>query len=432
MSKSRPLQIDLAPAYNALLTEYPPTRDSGRTEERAFSLVKDALAALASDIHVEPGAHGARIRFRIDGRLHDVAAIPGFSALRLVNYFRVAADIDPDQLATAQDGRVTLRMGKDDDEKVELRLACAPSVAGDRLTLRLLNHRQHLFELTQLGLSAEDLAQIEAWIDSLSGMVVVAGPTGSGKTSTLYAFLDHLRHLDRNVVTIEDPVEHPVDGVTQMQVNHQRGFTFTAGMRGMLRMDPDILMLGEIRDKESLAIALDASATGRVLLTSLHARDAAGAITALRNYGADDADIATAVELVIAQRLVRRLCPKCRVYEAPGESDARFLQQLGVEKIPTKTWQAVGCAECSGVGFSGRVGLFEIWRLNRAEHERLGNHISEIDLRRYLRQSAIPHMLNDGLLKCERGETALSELRPLGSVAIDPTHRQNEHKRSRM
>jgi len=275
-------------------------------------------------------------------------------------------------------------------------------------------------ELSELGLREEGLEDIQEWLDNVSGMLLVAGPTGSGKTTTLYTLLHKLKRHERNVVTIEDPVEYEIDGINHIQVDAHHGLGFVEGMKAMLRLDPDYLMLGEIRDAASAHAAITAAASGHALMSTLHSRDAVGALDTLRNYGLNGQDISSTLMLVVAQRLVRRLCTQCRVAEAPTEEDRHWLERLG-RSVPSEVWHPRGCKQCRDTGYKGRTGVFEVWRIDPDEYLLILEGSDRRTLYRNLARRGHRFLLDDGLDKVVEGITTLGELRSMGGFSALPT-----------
>ena len=326
----------------------------------------------ASDIHIEPFESSLRVRLRVDGVMREAASLPVRIAPLLVSRVKVMARLDIAERRVPQDGRITVAMGT---RSLDVRVSTLPARGGERVVLRLLDKDQGALGLDRLGMPAKVR---EAFTGSLSlpnGIVLVTGPTGSGKTTTLYAGLGLLNDGSRNLLTVEDPVEYAVDGVGQTQVNARVGMTFAAGLRAILRQDPDVVMVGEIRDAETAQIAVQAALTGHLVLSTVHTNDAVGAITRLRDMGIEPFLLASTVRLVLAQRLVRRLCPHCRV---PREPDALAVRLLGADATGTGTvYQAVGCSHCNHTGHAGRIGLYEAVRVDGELRRLIGTNADE-------------------------------------------------------
>jgi type II secretory ATPase GspE/PulE/Tfp pilus assembly ATPase PilB-like protein len=268
-------------------------------------------------------------------------------------------------------------------------------------------------QLQDLGLHAEGLEAIHEWLGHVSGMLLVAGPAGSGKTTTLYALLHKLKLHERSVITVEDPTEYQVDGINHIQIDKLHGMNFVEGVKAMLRLDPDFLMLGEIRDNDSAHAALTAASSGRALMSTLHSRDAVAVVETLRNYGLTGHEISANLMLVVSQRLVRLLCPHCRVKAGPNNEEKHWLHGLG-RPAPRKVWHARGCEQCHGVGFKGRTGIFEVWRIDAEEYQLILDDADRRTLYRHLTGRGHRFLLDDGLAKAAEGLTTLSELRTIG------------------
>lgn len=385
--------------------------EAATTEACARSLLTDAIGARASDLHLDTQPEEVCVRFRVDGILLDIASIPPDRGQRLIRYFKVTANLDPAPALLPADSHCQFEI---EGRAFDIRLACAPCVYGDKLALRLLQRSAIRLHLAELGLAMSDRSQIEHWLGDISGLFVVAGPAGSGKTTTLYALLAELNLTQRNIVTIEDPVEFQLGHLNQIEVNATRGLNFERGMRSILRLDPDYILLGEIRDKESALIAMEAAATGRVVLTTMHARNAAGVITALRSLNVPNYEIAASLAFIVGQRLVRKLCKHCRKAGPASDQEKRWLEDLG-EKVPDRVWHASCCEKCSHTGYLDRTGIFEVLPVD----ERLYNLIlageDEHAIRRHLRDEGHHLLLHDGLIKAAEGITDLSELSRIGA-----------------
>ncbi len=383
-------------------------------EAIADELITGAVRIGASDIHVTPCNDRVRIRVRVDGAMLDAFELPVPNGIQLIRHFKAVAGMDHARTFRPTDGRQTRHV---DGHEVDLRLVCAPCINGEILAIRLLSQQRLSHTVAELGLSESERYPIERWLAGGTGMLLATGPTGSGKTTSVCALLRELKMTDRRVITIEDPVEYQIDGVSQMQVDERHGLTFAEGLRTMLRLDADYLLLGEIRDAETAQLALKASTAGRALMGTLHSRDAFGAITALRNWGLEDDRIATCLSLVIAQRLVRRLCPHCRRLGRPTETTVRWLTMLGLP-VPKRAWHPVGCSECCSIGYRGRTGIFEVWSLAEEAYQLTLDHADETTLRRSTIAGGHRPLILDGVSKAVQGLISFDELRLLGSFYL--------------
>ncbi len=379
-----------------------------------MAMLEDALRENASDIHLDPFGDGYQVRFRIDGQLVDTIRLSVDQGRYLLRCVKSHCDLDPAFTMRPQDGRAEFQIGA---RMVSVRAGTAPSVLGEKLALRILPAELSHLRLDELGLSPVGYTRLRRALEDARGMILVSGPTGAGKTTTVYALLHELRHTNRSVVTIEDPVEYVIEGVTQIQVNEAQGLTFAEGVKGLLRLDPDIICMGEIRDRVSALAAIDAADSGHVFLSTLHARDAAGTITALRNFGLADPDIAATLDVIVAQRLVRRLCPACRRQEPPTPAEVEWLRAYG-KPVPRMTWHAVGCPQCSQSGYRGRIGIFEVHRLREEDADLILKHADERTLRRHMRMAGTLSLHDDDLLKVADGITSLAELRAIGGASF--------------
>ena len=318
-------------------------------------LIAEAVRTKASDIHVEPFEDRLSVRLRVDGVMREVLTPPRKVAPLLVSRIKVMARLDIAEKRVPQDGRVSLSLG---GRSIDVRISTLPSRYGERVVMRLLDKEQARLDLEDLGMPAETEARFRRLLKTPNGIMLVTGPTGSGKTTTLYAALTLLNDQSRNILTVEDPIEYGLDGVGQTQVNTKVGMTFAAGLRAILRQDPDIVMVGEIRDVETVQIAVQASLTGHLVLSTVHTNSAAAALTRLRDMGVEPFLLASTLTGVLAQRLVRRLCPRCR---EPYHPDAAEAALIGVRHHPGLTFHRPrGCDACGGLGYSGRVGIYEL------------------------------------------------------------------------
>jgi general secretion pathway protein E len=380
----------------------------------AHALVQDAARARASDVHLEPGSDAVTIRFRVDGVLSDVTSITSSEARILTNQLKTLASLDPVMSFVPRDAHASCAV---ESGQLNLRLALTPSQTGEALTIRLMDPKQLQRSIDDLGLAAGDLVRLESWIEEGAGMFLAAGPTGCGKTTTVYSLLHEVKKSDRAVVSLEDPVEYQIDGIVQVQLDERHHLNFGEGIKQMLRMDPDYLMLGEIRDPVSAHAAVDAALSGRALLSTLHCRDAVGAVSALRNWGLLDHEIAEALSVVIGQRLVRRLCPHCKRTRELTEKEHRWFSSAALP-APKQVTDAPGCDRCGQLGYLGRMGIFELWRLNEQDYKAILEHSDEHALRRALAEREHRPILADGLAKVLAGITSVSELRRAASAGF--------------
>ena len=421
----RSLRHELAPRFLRELKKLSP-RGRIDSSNLALELLRDAQHARVSDIHFEPRTAGTRLRFRIDGALSDVVELPADQARIVVNQFKAMSDLDPVTRFTAKDTRATVNL---DGEALDIRLALAPCHHGEALVVRMLDPKRLERCVTELGLSGGTQEQIEQWLENMAGMFLCAGPTGSGKTTTNYALLHELKFADRAIVSIEDPVEYQLDGITQIRIDELHHVDFAEAVKSVLRLDPDFLMLGEIRDTAAAHSAVNAAISGRVLSSTVHSRDAVGAITALRNWGLPDHEIAEALAVVIAQRLVRKLCPHCRRRVKPSASDLKWLTAMNLTTRVT-LWDAAGCKKCQNLGYHGRTGVFELWRLDESDYNLLLDHADEHTLRQRFAAKSEDTLLHDAFAKVVDGTTSLEEIRKLsGLVPLQPVRRRNMLRR---
>ena len=386
-------------------------------EATVTALLRDAVRERASDIHIDSHSGGSTLRFRADGQLHDVALLSRDQSNRLVNQLRTMAGLDPVAIYRPQEARWTFPL---DEIELDLRLATTPSVTGNKITIRLLDPQAISKQIDELGLGKPEQRTLEDWLNLAWGLFLVTGPTGSGKTTTLYAMLHQFKTKDRAVITIEDPVEYHIDGITQIQVDSNRGLSFEQGIKAVLRLDPDDLMIGEIRDRESARTAIDAAITGRVVMSTLHSRDAVAALTALRNRGMLDHEIAATLSIVVAQRLVRRLCKQCKRQREVSDVERSWLESHGLD-MPDAAYDAAGCDACHGVGFVGRTGIFEVWRLEDDDLDCILSHCDEKQIRKHLAGKEHRTLFADGVEMANAGVTTFTELWKATSSAPSTT-----------
>jgi type IV pilus assembly protein PilB len=371
-------------------------------------LISQAVQDRASDIHIEPAEHDLRVRYRIDGVLHEVMRSPRQIAAGVISRLKIMADLDIAERRTPQDGRLSVATT---GRSVDLRVATLPTVWGEKVVLRVLDNSTARLGLADLGFSDGNRARWAASCAKPYGMVLVTGPTGSGKSTTLYATLNVISRPEVNVITVEDPVEYRLPGVNQVQVNPKAGLTFAGALRSILRCDPDVVLLGEIRDHETAQIAVEASLTGHLVLATLHTNDAPSAVTRLVEMGIEPFLVGSALDCVLAQRLARRLCPKCREEYTPDPDDlvaTGMPWQPGTE-VPV-LHRAVGCGSCAGTGYKGRLALHEVMAVTE-EVERLAvARASSTDIGALARRQGMQGLREDGWAKAVAGTTTVEEV----------------------
>lgn len=374
----------------------------------AVSLVNQVLIKAstvgASDIHFEPYEDEAVVRLRMDGVLHDILKVPTSTYQNVVSRIKVMSNLNVAEKRVPQDGRIRVKIGNKD---LDIRVSVVPTVFGERVVLRLLDKTGSLLTLEQLGLSEEDRRKVERLAKKPYGIVLVTGPTGAGKSTTLYAMLLYVKDPKKNIITIEDPVEYQIKGISQIQVNPKVGLTFASGLRSVLRQDPDIIMVGEIRDSETADIAVHAALTGHLVLSTLHTNDAPSAVTRLADMEIEPFLIASSLEGVIAQRLVRRICDSCK---EPYEPEGEELRELGIEEYEGEFFRGRGCERCLGTGYRGRVGIFEVLEMDDELKALIIKSQDSNDIKRLARQKGYRTMLEDGIEKVKKGVTTSSEL----------------------
>ncbi len=371
-------------------------------------LVSQALKDRASDIHIEPFEQKVLVRFRIDGVLHTIVTPPKGAHAALVSRIKVLAGLDIAEKRHPQDGRFRVRIG---GREVDIRVSVLPTAFGERVVMRLLDRGARILRLPELGMSKPHLAMMRAAIRAPHGIVLVTGPTGSGKSTTLYAALMEMDRVNRNVMTIEDPIEYQLEGVGQMQVRPKIGVTFAAGLRSILRQDPDIVMIGEIRDLETAEIAIQASLTGHLVLATLHTNDALSAIVRLQDMGVEPYLVASSLILTQAQRLVRRLCPHCRQPRAPRAEDWRALDAAPEDFAAVETvFEAAGCEHCMHTGFAGRIAIYEMTRISDAMRDLIHDGKGLPAMRRLARKEGMRSLRQDGARHVAAGVTTVDEV----------------------
>ncbi|HVE98098.1 MAG TPA: ATPase, T2SS/T4P/T4SS family [Mycobacteriales bacterium] len=371
-------------------------------------LITQAIQDRASDIHIEPTERDMRVRFRIDGVLHEIMRSPKTIQSGVISRLKIMAEINIAERRIPQDGRMSINAS---GKKIDLRVATLPTVWGEKVVMRILDNTTAMLKLTDLGFLDDNFKRFEESFTKPYGMILVTGPTGSGKSTTLYATLNIVSTPDKNVITVEDPVEYRIPGINQVQTNVKAGLTFAAALRSILRSDPDVVLIGEIRDHETAQIAIEAALTGHLVLSTLHTNDSPSAISRLIEMGIEPFLVGSALDCVLAQRLARKLCSKCKEAYQPTETaltQARFPWTPG-EPIPT-LYRPVGCQQCSKTGYKGRMALHEVMPVGE-DIERLAvERRSADEIGRVARAAGMTTLRNDGMSKVLLGHTSLEEI----------------------
>jgi general secretion pathway protein E len=369
-------------------------------------IIDSAGQARASDIHLEPGENRFRVRFRIDGELEDVFSLPLNLHRALISRTKVLANMNIADSRRPQDGQFTSSIK---GRPIDVRVATIPTIYGETAVLRILDKSMALFELSDLGFLSDALAKYEKTLKIPFGMILISGPTGSGKTTTLYASVSTLDSMKRKIVTVEDPAEYRLKDITQIQVNPLAGITFAAGLKSILRLDPDIIFIGEIRDGETAGIAVQAAQTGHLVLSSIHASDTTGVLSRLSDLKIEPFMIASSVVGVVSQRLVRRLCPHCQhTIEAPLPEQIAYEEEIGEKR--TKFLYGIGCKKCSYTGYQGRIGIYEVLTMSNTMKMMVHHQATSDEMRNQAQKEGMGTMLNDGMQKVKLGITTPTEV----------------------
>jgi len=374
----------------------------------------------SSDVHIEPKEEASLVRFRIDGILHDVAVLPHDIHEEVVTRIKVLSGLRTDEHFAAQDGKLSFRTGidlpKERQERVDVRVSIIPTTHGEKVVMRLLSARVRQYSLEDMGFAPEDLVKIKAAYEKPYGMIIASGPTGSGKTTSMYAVLKILNKRDVNITTIEDPVEYEMEGVNQIQINLKTGLTFANGLRSIVRQDPDIILVGEIRDSETANIAVNSAMTGHLVLSTMHANDAATTLIRLLDMGVEPFLVSSSVNVVIAQRLLRILCRECRKEGQVAVTELRkhFPPDL-VEKHfgkgpKTKIWAAQGCPVCQHTGYTDRIGIHEVLLVDDDIRQAIVDHKDAETIQKMAVSKGMTTMIDDGLREVAKGVTSLEEV----------------------
>ncbi|MDD5068287.1 MAG: GspE/PulE family protein [Candidatus Pacebacteria bacterium] len=379
------------------------------------SLVEYAHANHASDIHIDPSEKKVRVRLRIDGVLEELCVFPKDIHPEIISRIKILASLRTDEHQSPQDGR--FRISLKSKFPIDVRVSIVPTFFGENAVLRLLSDKAESISLDMLGLNERDYQKLKKAVQKSSGMILATGPTGSGKTTTLYTILKMLNTKEVSIITIEDPIEYALEGIEQIQVDPRSSLTFANGLRSILRQDPNIIMVGEIRDTETAGIAVNTALTGHLLLSTLHTNDAATTLPRLLDMHIEPFLVASTVSVAIGQRLVRTLCPHCKVPKTLTEAEKKTLEDIfaGVPLPENPTFfEAKGCDECSTAGFRGRIGLYEVLVMSPAIREAILRKTSAAEIKTIALQEGMTPMVRDGLEKAARGLTTIEEVMRVG------------------
>lgn len=393
-----------------------PENENAPTARIVYSLLKRAVREKASDIHIEPDENEVAIRFRLDGILHKKVSLPKEIQSAVTSRLKILANLKIDETRLPQDGRIQLVIDRRD---IDFRMSTIPVVTGEKIVLRILDKSVGILTLDQLGLLGDSRVVLEEGITKTHGMTLVTGPTGSGKTTTLYALLGQIINPGINILTVEDPVEYRMVGVNQSQINADIGYTFASGLRAIVRQDPNVIMVGEIRDKDTAEMGIQASLTGHIVLSTLHTNDAAGAMPRLIDMGIEPFLIASSINTIIGQRLGRKVCQNCKEAVAPTEAEQTAIDSI-ISEMPEKTrkeigkdfkfYRGKGCGDCNNTGYKGRVGIFEVLRVTENVKKMVLEKVAGSTIQKQATAENMITMIQDGILKATQGLTTLEEV----------------------
>ncbi|HEX8104026.1 MAG TPA: ATPase, T2SS/T4P/T4SS family [Solirubrobacteraceae bacterium] len=396
------------PQHQSYVPESTQISFTGDEDASVIGLVHKVIAEAAdrgaSDIHFEPGELDMRVRYRVDGVLHEAATVPQANVPAVISRIKILSDLDIAERRLPQDGRISMTL---ENRHIDVRVVTLPASHGENVVMRILDQSSVMIELEQLGMLPQAHERFVKAFSQAHGAVLVTGPTGSGKSTSLYGALNVLNTVDKNIITIEDPVEYQLDGITQVQVNPKAGLTFANGLRAMMRADPDIIMVGEIRDRETAQIAVEAALTGHLVLSTLHTNDAPTAITRLIEMGIEPFLVGSAVDCVVAQRLARMLCEECK-QRTVVSTDVMMANGFNVGAL--ECYEPVGCARCAGTGYKGRIGLYEVMWISETVRQMCVARDTADAIARVAVDEGMMRLREDGLEKVRRGLTSIAEV----------------------
>jgi len=371
----------------------------------ADQLIVLGIRSHATDIHIEPEENSLRVRMRRDGMMHEECLMPAELKGALTARLKIMAGMDVTEKRIPQDGRIRFHVSK---RKVDLRVSSLPTQHGESIVIRVLDAAGKKLSLDNIGFSSKALQQFKTALDTPHGVILVTGPTGSGKTTTLYAAIEAIDSLQRSVFTLEDPVEYAMPGIRQVQVNAEVGMTFAAGLRSLLRQDPDVILVGEIRDQETASLAIRAALTGHAVFSTLHTNDAVGAIPRLIDMGIEPYLLPSALVAIVAQRLVRKLCINCK---QPVNDSRDVLEKLGIKhQSDIQLWQAKGCDPCNHSGYFGRMAIYEVLNIDDSFHDAIMGNANRAEILKLAKNNGMQSLLEDGIIKAMQGHTSIEEV----------------------
>ncbi len=415
--ESADADIDIAKKEEVKQVEAEPENEKAPTSRIVYSLLKRAVREKASDIHIEPDEKEVAVRFRLDGVLHKKVSLPKEIQAAVTSRLKILANLKIDEQRLPQDGRIQLIVDRRD---IDFRMSTIPVVTGEKIVLRILDKSVGILTLDQLGLGGDARTIVDEGVTKTHGMTLVTGPTGSGKTTTLYALLGQIMTPGVNIITVEDPVEYRVAGINQSQINSDIGYTFASGLRAILRQDPNIIMVGEIRDKETAEMGVHASLTGHIVLSTLHTNDAAGTIPRLIDMGIEPFLLTSSINTIIGQRLARKICQSCKEKAVVPDTEQDLVKKI-VSEMPEKVQKLIvkkevvfytgkGCAECNNTGYKGRIGVFEVLSMTDAIKKLVSERAEGGLLQKQAIADGMTTMIQDGVLKVLDGLTSLEEV----------------------
>ncbi|MCJ7509150.1 MAG: Flp pilus assembly complex ATPase component TadA, partial [candidate division Zixibacteria bacterium] len=371
------------------------------------SIITDAVRRGASDIHIESYEKRIRLRYRVDGILHELSPLPFKYRAAIISRVKIMADLDISERRLPQDGRIKIRIG---DRAVDIRVSVLPTIFGEKVVMRLLDPKSLMVDLTRLGFPEASLKEFKRAIELPYGMILVTGPTGSGKTTTLYSALKQINNADINIITAEDPVEFNFDGINQVQVKPDIGFDFAACLRSFLRQDPDVIMVGEIRDSETAEIAIRAALTGHLVFSTLHTNDAPSTINRLIDMGVPNYLVASSIRMIIAQRMVRKICQRCKQVDEVNPATLEMLGMTEEEIRSTRFLKGKGCPECNNTGYSGRIGVFEVVPISPSIERMILEGASSVEVKDQAIAEGMLSLRKAAIEKMKAGVTTVQEV----------------------